>query len=84
MAFGDGLVRASVVDTKFAHGAFAVVGRVLVGADGLHEAEAEELLVPPTPGGRRSLSRWAACLERVASVTLGPALGCLRVKELIN
>ena len=84
MAFGDGLLRASVVDTRFAHGAFAVVGRVLVGADGLHEAEAEELLVPPTPVGRRSLSRWAACLERVASVTLGPALGCLRVKELIN
>ena len=84
MAFGDGLARASVVDKKFAHGAFAVVGRVLVGADGLLEAEAEELLVPPTPGGRRSLSLWAACKERVGSVTLAPALGCRRVKELTN
>ena len=84
MAFDDGLVEALVVDTRFAHGAFVVVGRALVGADGLHTAEAEELLVPPTPGGRRSLSRWAACLERVASVSLGPSLGCLRVKEFVQ
>ena len=84
MAFDDGLVEALVLDTRFAHGAFVVVGRALVGADGLHTAEAEELLAAPTPGGRRSLSRWADCLERVASATLGPSLGCLRVNELIN
>ncbi len=84
MAFGGGLVRSSEVGTKFAHGAFAVVGRALAGADDRFEAEAEAQLLPPTPGGRRSLSRWADCLEHVASATLGPSLGCLRVKELIS
>ena len=77
-------MRASVVGTKFAHAAFVVVGRAPVGAAGRDEAEAEELLVPPTLGRRRSLSRWAACLERVDNATLGPSLVCLRVKELIS
>ena len=84
MAFDSGLVEALVLDTKFAYGAFIVVGRSLVGADDLHTAEAEELLAVPTPGGRRSLSRCAAGLERVASVTLAASFGCLRVNELIN
>ena len=90
MAFAFGLVgtvvleEAVVLDTKFDHGAFVVVGRSLVGADALPTAEAEELLAVPTPGGRRSLSRCAAGLERVVSVTLAASLGCLRVNELIN
>ena len=60
MAFDSGLVEALVLDTKFAHGAFIVMGRSLVGADDLPTAEAEEFLAVPTPGGRRSLSRCAA------------------------
>ena len=65
MAFDSGLVGALVLDTKFAHGAFIVVGRSLVGADDMPQAEAEELLAVPTPGGRRSQSLCAAGLERV-------------------
>ena len=62
----DGL-EASVEDadpvegTRFAHGAFNVVGRSFVGAAGLHTAEADELLGSPTKGGRHSLSCWIAC-----------------------
>ena len=50
MAFASGpvgavvLEEAVVLDTKFDHGAFVVVGRSLVGADDLPPAEAEELL----------------------------------------
>ena len=68
----DGL-GASVVGTRFAHGAFDVVGRAFVGAAGLHTAEADELLGSPVKGGRRSLSRWIACRERVGNTTLGPS-----------
>ena len=86
MAFGGGLsfgrgrpLRTSEVGTEYAHGAFSVVGRAVAGAIGRFVAEAEAHLLAIVLGGRRCLSRWAPCLERVPSVSLGASLGCLRV-----
>ena len=67
MAVGAGpvLEEAAVLDRKFDHGAFVVDCRSLVDADGLLLAEAEQLLLVPTPGGRFSKSLCAANVERV-------------------
>ena len=71
MAVGAGpvLEEAAVFGRKFDHGAFVVDCRSLVDADGLLDgllqAEAEQLLLVPTPGGRFSKSLCAANVERV-------------------
>ena len=66
MAVGAGpvLEEAAVSDRKFDHGAFVVDCRSLVDADGLRPAEAEQLLLYPTPGGRRSKSLCVSNVER--------------------
>ena len=67
MAVGAGpvLEEAAVFDRKFDHGAFVVDCRSFVDDDGLLQAEAEQLLLVPTPGGRFSKSLCAANVERV-------------------